>query len=255
MTNRRRSTTILISLAVIGTMLSTAASAYVLLSPARKWFSTPRLVHVDNGGLSTVVSPDPDRGVTRTLGAVTAWNNSPGGPALSVLSSTSDSPVFGLGDGRSQLLFSDPVGACTGSCIAATFTGYYSTSQTGTCGSLNVVAITDSDIVFNLGFNYTTESEDPGGAGCSSEIYLESVVTHEVGHLIGLGHSSVAAALMAPTLSYCVDKPLNSDDTAGRNALYNCTGGGCTPSGGSCTTNGQCCSGSCKGKPGRKTCR
>ena len=39
-----------------------------------------------------------------------------------------------------------------------------------------------------------------------------------------------------------------SFDTSGCVAL-------CAPSGSTCTTNGQCCSGSCKGKPGRKTCR
>jgi extracellular elastinolytic metalloproteinase len=34
-------------------------------------------------------------------------------------------------------------------------------------------------------------------------------------------------------------------------------GGGCTllPAGASCTANGECCSGSCKGKPGQKTCK
>ena len=243
----------LLTLAVAGGMVTSAVSAYTLLNPARKWLSTPRTVFVDQGGLASVTTPD--RGVAATLGAVTAWNNAPGGPVLNVTSSTSGPPTFVLGDGRSQLIFSDPPGACTGSCIAATFTGFYTTSQTGTCGSLTVASITDSDIVYNLAFNYSTQAKDPGGAGCASEISLESVTTHEVGHLIGLAHSSVSSALMAPTLSYCVNKPLATDDTNGRNALYNCSGGGCTPAGGSCTSGSSCCSGSCKGKPGNKTCR
>ena len=244
------------TLAAIGFMVTSAVSAYTLLSPARKWLATPRTVFVDNGGLASVTSPDPDRGVAATLSAVTAWNDAPGGPVISITSSTSGAPDFRLGDGRSQLIFSDPPGVCTGSCIAATFTGYYNTSQTGTCGSLTVASITDSDIVYNLAYNYSTQSEDPGGVGCATEISLESVTTHEVGHLIGLAHSSTGSALMAPTLSYCVNKPLATDDTDGRNALYNCGGGGgCTPAGGICTVGSSCCSGSCKGKPGNKTCR
>jgi len=95
---------------------------------------------------------------------------------------------------------------------------------------------------------------------CSNEIYLESVLAHEVGHVIGLAHSNTSSALMYPTVSYCSNKAVGSDDINGRNALYNCTlneggGGGCSPPGTSCTSNSSCCSNSCKGKPGQKTCR
>ena len=106
----RNQLTLVTSLAAIAIMVTTAASAYTLLSPARKWFSTPRLVHVDDGGLASVISTDPDNGVTAALSAVTAWNNAPGGPVISVLSSVADNPVFQLGDTRSQLIFSDPAG-------------------------------------------------------------------------------------------------------------------------------------------------
>ncbi|HKY32965.1 MAG TPA: matrixin family metalloprotease [Candidatus Polarisedimenticolia bacterium] len=251
MTNTNRTIARLAVFAVLTVMVTSAASAYVLLSPARKWFSTPRLVHVDNGGLASVT--DGDGGVSATLGAVTAWNNAPGGPVLSVTSSQADNTAIVRGDGVSNLEFSDPFGVCSGNCIAATFTGFYNTGQTGTCGSLNVVAITDADIVFNTSFNFNTVAE----GSCSSEIYLESVVTHEVGHLIGLGHSNQQAALMYPSVAFCDNKPLGTDDTAGRNALYNCSGGGggCKPAGQTCTANGECCSGSCKGKPGAKKCK
>lgn len=240
------------TLVAIGFMVTSAVSAYSLLNPARKWLSTPRTVFVDQGGLASVTTPD--HGVSATLSAVMAWNNAPGGSAINITSSTSGAPTFALGDGRSQLIFSDPPGVCTGTCIAATFTGYYTSSQTGTCGALTLASITDADIVYNLAYNYSTEAEDPGGAGCSSEISLESVTTHEVGHLIGLAHSNVSSALMAATLSYCVNKPLATDDTNGRNALYSCSGT-CKAAGQICTANSNCCSNSCKGKPGAKTCR
>lgn len=45
---------------------------------------------------------------------------------------------FSLGDGRVMINHRDPVGACSGSCLAATFTGYY------TGGT-----IYDADIVTN----------------------------------------------------------------------------------------------------------
>lgn len=201
-------------------MVSSAAFGYALLSPARRWFSTPKNVRVDSRGISSVTSPDPNHGVTAAVNAVTKWNTAPGGPTINILSSNSATVSYAQGDGISDIIFGDPLRICKGSCIAATLTGYYNTGQTGTCGGLNVLAITDSDVAFNLRYKYQTVAE---GGTCSSEIYLEAVTTHEVGHLIGLGHSSVTSALMYPSVSYCVNKALATDDTNGRNALYNCT--------------------------------
>jgi len=239
--------------AFVMAVVSTGAFGYALLSPARRWFNadTPRQVNVDNRGVASVTGGDPDNGVSASVNAVTAWN----GGGVTVTASSSSSVAYRQGDGVSDIIFGDPLHICTGSCLAATLTGYYSTSTTGTCGGLTVAKITDSDVSFNLSYNYTT----PAQGSCSSEIYLDSVVTHEVGHVIGLAHSGTSSALMYPSVSYCNDKIIASDDTNGRNALYNCTlnegGGGCSSAGASCTSNSQCCSNSCKGKPGNKTCR
>ena len=51
---------------------------------------------------------------------------------------------------------------------------------------------------------------------------LESVALHEIGHLLGLGHSSVQGAVMAPGIStgvYLIR--LTRDDVQGIKALYN----------------------------------
>jgi hypothetical protein len=240
--------------ALIAVTLSTAAFGYVLLSPARRWFNadTPRQVNVDNRGVSSVTGGDPDHGVTAAVNAVKSWNS--GG--VTVTASSSKSVAYVQGDGVSDIIFADPLHICTGTCLAATLTGYYSTSTTGTCGGLTVDKVTDADVAFNLSYNYTT----PAQGSCSNEIYLDSVVAHEVGHVIGLAHSNNSSALMYASVAYCSDKVQSSDDISGRNALYNCTlteggGGGCKSSGSACVVNSDCCSNSCKGRAGGKTCR
>jgi len=235
-------------------MVSSAASAYVLLNPARRWFETPKTVRVDSDGMASV--NDGNNGVTRSVGAVNAWNS--GG--VNVVSAATAQVAYSLGDGVSDVIFSDPLRICTGNCLAATTTGYYDTGSSGTCGSLTVVELTDSDIAFNTSYAYTTVGETDG---CSGEFYLESVLSHEVGHVIGLGHSNTSSALMYPSISSCNNKAIGTDDTNGRNALYNCTlvpgggGGGCDlgAPGDACTSNADCCSNSCKGKPGQKKCK
>ena len=234
-------------------VVSTAAFGYNLLSPARRWFNadTPRQINIDNRGISSVTGGDPDHGVTASVNAAKAWNS--GG--VTVTASSSKTVAYVQGDGVSDVIFADPLHICTGSCLAATLTGYYTTSTTGTCGGLTVDKITDADIAFNLSYNYTT----PAQGSCSSEIYLDSVLSHEVGHVIGLAHSNTSSALMYASVAYCSDKVIASDDINGRNALYNCTlvegGGGCKAAGQTCTNNSDCCSNSCKGKPGGKVCK
>jgi hypothetical protein len=245
---------LVLAAASVAGMVQTSAFGYVLLSPARRWFGadTPRQVNVDNRGVSSVTGGDPDHGVTAAVNAVRTWNS--GG--VNVTTSSSGSVAYRQGDGISDVIFGDPLRLCTGTCLAATLTGYYSTSITGTCGGLTVDKITDADVSFNLSYDYTT----PAQGSCSNEIYLDSVLAHEVGHVIGLAHSNSSGALMYPTVAYCSDKQVASDDINGRNALYNCTlteggGGGCKAAGQSCTANSDCCSNSCKGKAGAKTCR
>ncbi|XP_012840653.1 PREDICTED: metalloendoproteinase 1-like isoform X2 [Erythranthe guttata] len=50
---------------------------------------------------------------------------------------------------------------------------------------------------------------------------LETVALHEIGHLLGLDHSSVEAAIMYPRIPSGRTKGLNTDDIQGIRALYN----------------------------------
>ena len=187
----------------------------------------PRLVLVDDAGMPSVVGG----GVTEAVGAAEAWNGYAAGTVVNAQATAN--PTLSLGDGISTLVFNDPFKVCNGGCLAATFTGFFNGDVSGTCGStggdLSVVQVFDSDIIFN---------EDPKGpwngwtiegelGGCSLEFFLETVTTHEVGHLLGLGHSGEPAAVMYASVASCVNKGLDADDIAGLNRLYDC--GTCDP--------------------------
>ena len=61
------------------------------------------------------------------------------------------------------------------------------------------------------------------GETCSgTEFRIEGVMVHEVGHLLGLGHSSVSGATMYPSVSACNNGPasLATDDINAINDLY-----------------------------------
>src|SRR5262249_53244518 len=64
------------------------------------------------------------------------------------------------------------------------------------------------DIVFNTGANFNI--------GSTYDLY--SVALHEFGHALGLLHSSVGGAVMAPSYTYATG--LTNDDTAGIRNIY-----------------------------------
>ncbi|EOY32555.1 Matrixin family protein, putative [Theobroma cacao] len=51
--------------------------------------------------------------------------------------------------------------------------------------------------------------------------HLETIALHEIGHLLGLHHSSVEGAIMYPTFMAGESKGLHGDDIQGIRALYN----------------------------------
>lgn len=193
---------------VLSCVVAGSLSAYVLLSPRRTWDSPPNVI-VDNRGLSSVT--DGDLGRSRTASAInSAWNGAGTGTRLNA--TVGSVSGWRMGDGRPMLNFTDPVHACTGSCLAATFTGYYQSRGNGT------YRITDADIVTNAsGFAWAS-----AGESCSNEIYVEGVMVHETGHLLGLAHSNVSGATMYPTVAYCDNGPasLATDDRNAINDLY-----------------------------------
>ncbi len=235
-------------------LVSSVVFGYALLSPKRSWQNPPTYI-VDDRGAATVT--DADGGLTATINAITsqdAWNGAGSGTVVNAAAGSMQS--FQLGDNIPMLNFEDPTGQCSGNCLAATFTGFY------TRRGRNRVVITDADIVTNTAFDWTSESEPDG---CSNEFFIEGVQVHEIGHGLGLGHTNVTGATMYPSVSSCNNGPatIEADDVAGIVELYGSsgddggTGGSCNLGqvGDTCTANNQCCSGKCRGKRGSQTCR
>jgi hypothetical protein len=198
------------ALFVIACLVAGSVSAYVLLSPRRTWDSDPNVI-VDNRGQSTIA--DGDFGRSRTRNAIVssaAWNGAGSG---TVVNATVGSVAgWRLGDGIPMLNFRDPQGACGGNCLAATFTGYYTRRSNGT------YRIYDADIVTSTGRDWASAGEACSG----TEFRIEGVMVHEVGHLLGIGHSSVGGATMYPSVSACNNGPASTeaDDDNAINSLY-----------------------------------
>ena len=176
------------------------AQAYVLLSPRRRWATTPVTVRVYTIGNSTIT--DGSGGVNATVSAIRAWG---------IISSSTTTSAAVRGSAPATIMLNTNGGVCTGSCLAATLTGYY-TTQTGDD------RIYDADVYTNQSYQYYSSGE----TGCSGEYDINSIMTHEVGHVIGIGHSNVSGATMYPSISACNTAPrsLASDDIAARDDLY-----------------------------------
>ena len=174
--------------------------AYVLLSPRRRWATTPVTVRVYNVGNSTIT--DGSGGVNATVSAIRAWG---------IISSSTTSSAAVRGSAPATIMLNTNGGICTGGCLAATLTGYY-ISQAGDD------RIYDADVYTNTAQPLYSSGE----SGCSGEYDINGIMTHEVGHVIGIGHSNVSGATMYPTVSACNTGPrsLEADDIAARDDLY-----------------------------------
>ena len=200
----------LATLFVIACLVAGSLSAYVLLSPRRTWDSDPN-VRVDSRGQASIASTDMGRNATRNaITSSVAWNGAGTGTRLTA--TVGSVSGWRLGDGIPMLNFRDPQGACTQNCLAATFTGFYQSRGNGT------YRIYDADIVTNTAHNWA----DAGDPCSGTEYRIEGVMVHEVGHGLGLGHTSVSGATMFPSVSACNNNPASTeaDDEAGIDNLY-----------------------------------
>lgn len=193
----------ILSIAISAIILTASAEpmmAYTLLSPRRRWASTPVSVRTYYRGNSTIT--DSDGGVTAVVNAIKVWG---------IISSSSTTSAAVRGSAPATIMLNSNGSVCTGGCLAATLTGYY-ISQSGDD------RIYDADVYTNTSQPFYSSRE----SGCSGEYDIDGVMAHEVGHVIGIGHSSVSGATMYPSVSACntANRSLATDDFNARNDLY-----------------------------------
>jgi hypothetical protein len=208
-----------IALGLGALLLSGSATGYTLYNPVLTWDCPPSII-VDETGIASIA--DATNGVAIAVSSINAvpttvdtWNNA--GAARIVAAVKGSTANIEVGDSQPMIHFGDPEGYCTGICLAKTMV-----TATEREVGYNSWRVIDSDTFFNVSHDWTSQGEDPNGVGCSNEAYLESTLVHEVGHALGLDHSSVAGATMFSNTALCNQGPatIESDDVAGILALY-----------------------------------
>ena len=78
--------------------------------------------------------------------------------------------------------------------------------------------ILDADIIFDPDFSFSTNSGTIG----ATDYDFEGILTHEIGHLLGLDHSAILSATMYPRLGLgnISARVLAPDDIAGVSSIY-----------------------------------
>jgi len=151
--------------------------------------------------------------------AMTAWSNQSGANVrLQIGGSTGNcgivfdnSNTISFGDCMGQL---DPPVGCAG-IVALTSVSWV--RQTKIIGGTTFNKLLEADTVFNRGMD----------CFLSTPSNLAEVACHELGHSIGLAHSSDFSAIMwAVAHGHSRDATLGDDDKAGVLAIYPSTGGG-----------------------------
>ena len=174
------------------------AIAYGYSTYAAKWATFPVPVYVNPQNLDVSAAS----ALSAVQAGMNAWNTQAGSAFRYQYAGTVTQTTTGY-DGRNVVLFRN---ASNGGALATTYSWWSGST------------LLDSDIIFwDGGYRFFT-----GTSGCASGAYIEDIAVHELGHMLGLGHSSTTDASMYPSYQYCSQqfRTLASDDITGIRALY-----------------------------------
>lgn len=184
------------SVVALGTVCSSGARAYTLLGYVWPQSSVPYYINPTNMDLpGSAIEPAIRAGAS-------AWPLQSGASFAFAFAGFS-AQTTNTNDGINLVMFRN---ASSGSALATTYSWFSGTR------------VIDADIVFwDAGFQFFT-----GSSGCSGGFYIEDIATHEFGHALGLGHSTVSGATMYPSISTCSQqsRSLAADDIAAVLSLY-----------------------------------
>lgn len=191
------------------------AQPFTLLGQAR-WFEVdaglPVRFFLDSGGQTPL---DPQTSQAAVEAGMAAWNGVSGSfLRLELAGRTSPVPFSGCPE-ENSITFDDPfqeVNDPTNCSGILALGGFCTSGTTATFAGAKFAPITVAKIVFNNGW---------ASCGIWTPCNLAEVATHELGHTIGLGHSTDRSATMAPVAHFdgrCA--ALEADDVAGVRFLY-----------------------------------
>ena len=195
-------------------------------SPSARWTEPDSgnavVYQIDRTGDSTL---GPDQSLTAVRSAMAAWSNAHSSLQLVDGGQPAEPGRFQACDGRSTVQFNDPfgeIGAPVNCAGILAIGGFCSTDHSpSTLNGATFQRITEGDLTVNDGF-----------ANCRywNATNLAEVLTHEMGHTIGLGHSSENAhepdpVLQSATMFFLAHfdgrgAALRADDVAAVRALY-----------------------------------
>lgn len=188
-------------------------SQFVLTSTPVRWFES------DNGTpisykLNTANAPINSGGASEINAGLASWTNIASCKIILQNSGASSSCGFAA-DNVNVISFDDCLGQiadptnCGG--VLAVTQSTFTTSQNTTVNGTTFGRLLEADIVFNNNFQ----------CFLSNSANLAEVATHEIGHSIGLGHSSVSQATMFPSAhGDGRGATLNQDDIDGASFIY-----------------------------------
>jgi hypothetical protein len=185
-----------------------------------RWFEPdqgqPVVYTIDAAG-DAKIGPNASRNAVDA--ALAAWTNVPSASIVLQDGGTFSGATSGGCDGKNTIVFNDPSGSVTdpsGCSGILAVGGYCAGGGTTTVNGVVFTKIAEGDITMNNGWS-----------ACSfwNVTNLAEVLTHELGHTIGLGHSTDSTATMYAFAHFDGRGPsLAPDDAAGASFIYPETG-------------------------------